>query len=267
MTLRLTNKEADRYDGLALLNWPAPPGKEPKPIPPGAKVNVLRRGSLTTDDKGATLAVNGRSPADVMRGSLNLKDHIDIDDWRPLVSQWASSDAWGRRGPLFNEALATYDAGHYAATITLLMPQIEGTIMEYLVRQGKGLQANGRSKKWSSTAREPTVMGDLEDELRARDYGYVRQTIAYTLLDFLRRSTLYSRFTWRDGGEPIGRHPILHGYEVNFGNKANADRLLMVLDSLFWLIGVKSQKGGNGHPLKAGHSCAAMVSGFWSHIL
>ena len=73
-------------------------------------------------------------------------------------------------------------------------------------------------------------------------HGYVRQTIAGTMLDFLTRSTMYSRFSWRDGGEPLGRHPILHGYEVAFGTKANADRLFMVLDSLFWLVGLDSTK-------------------------
>ncbi len=410
MTLRLSNNEMDRYEDLASLNWPSIPGREPKSIPLGAKVKVLQRGSFTTDSKGSTLVVNGWSPADVMRGSLNhiwqiwvrpeleryrtegialpaeirsalikregdrmrlhintpgegyivlrpgvavqkgdaitpdmildvdditppthngratqyflvrfdgqqisvvfdlrpgqdegpeewtdedrqwygsalaeqllagtyghvvlsqqhlvgcdfpfslglppskmnaiaeaaeisrtaveeyLEGHINVDDWRPLVSQWAASAEWGRRGHLFKEALATYGVGYYAATVTLLMPQIEGVIMEFLVSHGKGLQGNGHSKKWEA------VLGDLKAELRARDYGYIRQTIAYTMLDFLRRSTLYSRFMWLDGGKPLGRHPILHGHETDFGSKANADRLLMVLDALFWLIGVR----------------------------
>src|SRR5436305_1371356 len=71
MNLRLVNDEMDRYDNLASLNWPSKPGSEPKVIPGGAKVKVLQRGSFTTDSKGGTLVVNGWSPADVMRGSLN----------------------------------------------------------------------------------------------------------------------------------------------------------------------------------------------------
>lgn len=420
MTLRLPTNETDRYDWLASLNWPVPKGKELKQIPAGTKVSILQRGSFTTDDKGVTLAINGWSQSELMRGTMNhaweiwvrpeleryraegialpeevrsvlvkreddhmrlhvntsagtghmmlrpgisiqkgdkitsdmildvvditppthagcatqyflvrfngeqisivfdmrpgdddgpmewsyedqqwygnalaeqvlagvyghlilsqqrlvecdipfslglqsekmncitqaadmsksvaiqyIEDHIYVEDWQPLVAQWTSSNDWKHRGPLFTEALSTYKAGHFAATIALLMPQIEGTIMEYLVRKGKGLKNNGRSKKWSSINREPSVLTDLEEDLRANDYGYVRQTIAYTLLDFLRKSSLYSRFSWRDGGEPTGRHPILHGYEVNFGSKVNADCLLMVLDSLFWLIGAKSAK-------------------------
>jgi hypothetical protein len=410
MTLQLANDEMDRYDGLASLNWPSAPGREPKAIPVGAKVTAIQRGSFTTDSKGGTLVVNGWSQADVMRGSLNhawqiwvrpeleryrtegialpteirsvllkhegdqmrlhinnmggtgylelrpgatvlkgdavtfemildvcditppthdgratqyflvrfdghqvsivfdlrpgqddgpqdwenedrqwygsalaeqllagtyghvvlgqqslvscdipfslglppakmnaiaeaseisraaveeyLKGFVSVDDWKTVVSKWTTSAEWGRRGHLFEEALATYSAGYYASTVTLLIPQIEGVIMEFLVSHGKGLKVNGHLKQWEA------VLNDLEAELRVRDYGHIRQTVVYTMLDFLRRSTLYSQFTWLEGGKLLGRHPILHGYEKNFGSKANSDRLLMLLDSLFWLIGI-----------------------------
>lgn len=423
MPLRLTAEGADRYDGLASLNWPSPDGKEQAPIHVGSNVRVLARGSFTTDKDGVTLAVNGWSPTDVMRGSLNhaweiwvkpeierfrnegiplpaeirsvlvqheedrmrlhinadggvghmvlrpgitLKNGDDVtadmildvadvtppthegkatayyfvrfrnkqisvvfdmrpgeeggptewsdedkawygsalaeqmlagiyghvvllqqklvkcdipfclglpankmvgiadaadggrdpaqdfltanvaaDDWGPLVDTWATSDNWSPRGHLFREALEAYRSEYYAAAVTLLLPQIEGVIMEHLVAQGKGLRENGWVKKWALPDGEASVVGDLESELRARDFGYVRQTVAYTLLNFLRSSSLYSKFNWRDGGKPAGRHPILHGYEKEFGTKDNADRLLMVLDSLFWLVGMRPIESDN----------------------
>lgn len=166
-----------------------------------------------------------------------LKENLSIDDWKPLVNHWMSSDSWKHRQHLFEEALLSYQEEYFAAVVALLLPQVEGTIMEYLVAKGKGVRSNGQSKRWSSETGKPSVIKDLEEDFLDKDYGYVRLAIAYTLLDFLKRSTLYSGFSWRDGGKPIGRHPILHGYEVSFGKKENADRLLMVLDSLFWLIG------------------------------
>lgn len=168
-----------------------------------------------------------------------LHDELSEEDWRPIIGNWMKSELWQKRMPIFEEILMAYEAGLFSACVVLLLPQIEGTIMEYLVNKGKGLTRTGYQKKWFDCDDKPSVMKDLQEDLESRNFGYIRHAVVYCLLDFLRNSSLYGRFSWQEGGELLGRHPILHGFETAFGKKENADRLLMVLDSVFWLVGVK----------------------------
>lgn len=201
--------------------------------------------SLTTSNTPFCIGIVSRKMVEITKASEKgvaavddyLKNNMEIDDWNVLVQSWVQSESWKKRAGLFQTALSCYEYALYTATICVLIPQIEGIIMEYLVAHGKGLRSSGHAKPWGSARKVGTVLFELRELFNSQNFGVIRQTVADTLLHFLEHSSLYSNFSWRDGGALLGRHAILHGYQVEFGDKCNADRLFMVLDSLFNLIG------------------------------
>lgn len=180
---------------------------------PSRKMNAL-----------AGAAEHGRESAE-----RYLINNIGAEDWVGVCGVWRSSVHWSEMHHIFDEAIEAYKLGLYTAVVNLIMPLIEGILIRYLIANDLGLRNDGQAKKWDS------VVDDFRKVLQDRKFGAIRSALANTLLDFISSSSLYKGFSWKDGGEPMGRHSVFHGYELNHGNKVNADRLFMVIDSLYWL--------------------------------
>jgi hypothetical protein len=160
-----------------------------------------------------------------------IAESFSDDDWEELLEYFDYSDSWRKRLRIFEDALACYRAGAYGGTVTQLMPQVEGVIMDSLIQRDLGLKSNGQSKSWS------TVVKLLSEIFEDKDFGPFRSLAAEASQVFLKESDLYSGFSWKSGSEELDRHASLHGHNLEYNTKANADRLWMLHDALFWLLG------------------------------
>ena len=54
---------------------------------------------------------------------------------------------------------------------------------------------------------------------------------------FLTTSNLYKKFTWDSNIEQqVNRHAAIHGKDTTFNTRANAIRMILLFDALFWIF-------------------------------
>lgn len=159
-----------------------------------------------------------------------LEKLVDASDWESRMADWKSSQTWGKRAKVFDDALACYKQGTYGGAVLQLMAQIEGVVMAELIANSRGVNNNGKAKDW------PQRLNELETILKAKAFGPFRTAIASAALYFLRNSNLYQAFRWTSSSNPVNRHAALHGSQLDYGTKGNADRLFLLMDALYWLL-------------------------------
>lgn len=158
-----------------------------------------------------------------------VEETFDAQDWEDLIETWRTDSAWAKRQEVFDDALRCYKAKGFGGAVTQLMPQVEGIMMDVLMSENLGIRESGRAKKWT------TRRNQFEKVMRNRGYGPIRRTMLEGLLHFIENSNLFAEFFWDEPAPESNRHAPLHGKDVGFGNKVNADRMFLVLDALFWL--------------------------------
>lgn len=183
--------------------------------------NLLQRHQTTTK----LLIASGwppplNFPASGLDDLLNLFDKGDVSEseleavfvgfydgqqLNEMQKQWKNNQHIAHRITVLSEGLANYAERRFASCVSLILPNLEGVIGDYLNRK-------------------PNPKADV---LSLFDSSGLDDAAA----DFYRNAVL-ANFDWKN--DPIlglNRHQILHGKDVSFGTQANALKTLLLFDA------------------------------------
>lgn len=163
---------------------------------------------------------------------LRIGSSFGVEDWKPLVVEWLGDDNWGRWAKVLEEGLKSYEHGLFHGCVASLVPVIEGRITAYVAEQAGAPAARQALAK---------RLDSLERILKTVHQGPVLSAQALATLHHLRHSRLYAGFSWDGPEEQRSRHALTHGQTGSYGNKANANRVFLLLSSLAKLL-VKPEK-------------------------
>lgn len=148
-----------------------------------------------------------------------------------LVDNWLTLDLFAKRANILKEVLKSFKNGIYGGLVLLLMSQVEGIITEELVLHKKGLKKNGKTKIWTERIKE------FYKVVKKEEIGPLTSRILDGTQHFLNNSNLYSQFTWNStNNNSVNRHASIHGKDVSFNTRANAIRMILLFDALYWIF-------------------------------
>jgi hypothetical protein len=171
-----------------------------------------------------------------------LSDILSFEDVSLLVNRWVSLESFEKRKEILGDALKCFEHGIHSGVVTILMPQVEGIITEKLVSVNKGMIKNNTADKWESRVYE------FKDLVISKNVGQLTLKILDGLVSFLNDSNLYQRFVWTEEDTVINRNATLHGKDCSFNTCANSIRMILLLDSIYWIflaLNTARQNDGN----------------------
>lgn len=161
----------------------------------------------------------------------NVLSNITIDEIKSLIDNWLRLDLFSKRVNILREVLKSFNDGNYGGTVLLLMSQTEGIIMEELIKNKKGIDKNGKAKWWN------VRMDEFYEVIKTEEIGPLTSHILEGTYHFLKCSNLYKEFKWRPIDKvQINRHACMHGKDVSFNTRANAIRMILLFDALYWIV-------------------------------
>lgn len=148
-----------------------------------------------------------------------------------LVDNWLTLDLFEKRVGILKEVSKSFKNGIYGSVILLLMSQVEGIITEELVSCGKGLKNNGEAESWKNR------IDEFYEIVKKEEIGPLTMRILDGTRHFLKESNLYSKFTWNStDNNRVNRHASMHGKDASFNTRANAIRMVLLFDALYWIF-------------------------------
>ncbi len=190
---------------------------------------ALREWLRTNEEATAVLVEHGwwphpHWPITVLREVLRLKqtrrlrsldkmicDAYEANRRKPMreaVDRWMSLPEFRQRRRIIEDGLWAYAHRRYALALSAWLPHVEGVLRDLTDRRG------WRPASWKRTIHE------VVDE----------QTFVRVCLALFEDSTPQGR------AFPVRRDPILHGTFLNFGRRAFALRVFLILDALHYFI-------------------------------
>jgi len=161
-------------------------------------------------------------------------------DCNKLALNWYRFDSFHHRTPLLKEALKAFNRGIHAGTILILMSQVEGIITEKLIKHNLGIEGSGEAKGWKKRRDE------FYDYVSKTKIGPMISRILVGIDYYLEKSYLYKKFTWIEKSKRVKRNAAMHGKDVTFNTRANAIRMILLFDALYWiLLDLSSQEKNN----------------------
>jgi hypothetical protein len=156
---------------------------------------------------------------------------ITTDDISLLFDRWISFDGLAKRKSILVEAKKAFESDLYGCVITLLMSQVEGIITDKLVENDMGLRDNRTAKYWDRRLEEFEELVSSNHEIGA----LTKSMLDYAIL-FFNNCNLYETKKWENSSESLSRHGSLHGIDVGFNTRANAIRIVLLFDALYWIL-------------------------------
>lgn len=148
-----------------------------------------------------------------------------------MFDNWITFEDLKNRNDIIAEVKKAFEHELYGCVVTLLMSQIEGIITDKLVNNDMGLRDDGKAKNWTARCKE------FDNLVRNKyDVGPLTLTILDNLSFFLRESNLYQPKVWKSSTDKLSRHGSLHGIDVGFNTRANAIRMILLYDALYWIL-------------------------------
>ena len=151
-------------------------------------------------------------------------------DVEGLVRDWRSLDSFSDRSNILKEVSKSFKSGSYGGVILLLMSQIEGIITAKLISHNKGLKTGSKAKNWDKRVEE------FEKLIENEGVGPLTLKILRGTIYFLNNSNLYKQFSWKDNNNRVSRHASIHGKDTSFNTRANAIRMILLFDALYWIF-------------------------------
>ncbi|WP_407282368.1 hypothetical protein V7O61_06480 [Methanolobus sp. WCC1] len=156
---------------------------------------------------------------------------ITNGDVSVLFDRWIVFDGFEKRKSILEEANKAFQNELYGSVITLLMSQVEGIITDKLVQNDMGLKDDGKAKDWKQRCKE-------FEELISKKYeiGALTKLMLSYAVFFLNNCNLYVSKKWESSTDCLSRHGSLHGIDVSFNTRANAIRIVLLFDALYWIL-------------------------------
>ncbi|AKB59210.1 hypothetical protein [Methanosarcina barkeri] len=154
-----------------------------------------------------------------------LSNILTFDDVSLLEKNWINLKSFQKRKELLQDAFKCFKYGIHSGVVTILMPQVEGIITEELYSS-----RNKVPYKWESRVYE------FENLIKSEKVGPLTLKILDSLVSFLKDSNLYKKFKWTKEDMSINRNATLHGRDCSFDTCANSIRMILLLDSIYWIF-------------------------------
>jgi len=156
---------------------------------------------------------------------------ITDEDIISLFDNWTTFQYINNRNDILAEVKKAFEYELYGCVVTLLMSQIEGVITDKLVQEGMGLRDDGEAYRWKNRRKE-------FDELIRNKYkvGVLTLKLLDNFSFFMEESNLYKPQIWASSTERLSRPGSLHGMDVGFNTRANAIRMILLFDGLYWIL-------------------------------
>ncbi|QDX94712.1 hypothetical protein EEL30_21975 [Brevibacillus laterosporus] len=139
-----------------------------------------------------------------------------------IIEDWYSNEIVKKRIEVFKEILANHSDQRYFSSISLLIAQYEGTIVDKFNYKGK-------------------MKGKEYQELRNRLFKSKISSSFDKNVDELFNVKILCQFEHGQTiGSPLSRHAIVHGSDTAFGTKINSIRCILIYDyiikKLDWIV-------------------------------
>ncbi|MEK4207140.1 hypothetical protein [Paenibacillus sp. FSL R10-2788] len=142
------------------------------------------------------------------------------------LKQWKTIEWLDNRSSILEEVINNHINGRYYSSIALLLPQIEGVIIERSNKSGYITQAE--VKRLAESILNESSQFSFDDAVKS---FYIK--------------LVHEKF---DHGEainsPLSRHAILHGGDTKFGYEINSLRCILFFDYLIDKLKVNGSEGG-----------------------
>jgi hypothetical protein len=145
-----------------------------------------------------------------------IYDELFLED---LLKQWEKSDLVSDRLSILRSAIRCHKQQLFSASIPTLLPQLEGII-------GKGFDHSG----WMGGKILKVYIKYLLqlDKTQERFFSFEEALRTYYLRYIINPSFEYGK----DVESEISRNAILHGYFLEYGNKENSLKIILLFDFL-----------------------------------
>lgn len=154
-----------------------------------------------------------------------LSNILTFEDVSLFEKNWINLKSFQRRKELLQDAFKCFKHGIHSGVVTILMPQVEGIITEELYNS-----RNKASYRWGPRVNE------FENLIESENVGPLTLKILDSLVSFLNDSNLYKNFKWTKEDTGINRNATLHGKDCSFNTCANSIRVILLLDSIYWIF-------------------------------
>lgn len=198
-------KPIEKFAQLAAASWPPGPGLYP---------NVLWR---VHQDPGI---LHKPEFADVVAAAYSEAY------WKDRLAFWTETAFFRDRMKYVLKAVEEYLAGDYVASIYVLVPHIEGIVLDYL-------QAAGVTPRYRVESR----VGDLKALVLSRKVLMFPRRVLDQVFAFIETGTFLAETgDVADPGQQVTRHGIAHGIFKNFESRDIALKYLILLDALAYVL-------------------------------
>jgi hypothetical protein len=165
--------------------------------------------------------IAGKKKTDIKRIVINHFSVTRFKNLNTMVKGWMQNPLINVRAHLIKQALRAHKRGDYAASIALLLPQIEGIAGDYIAANPDLFRkVNKNSPKEKVHAAIDTIpVDDIVPEVEA-------------LLAYIQESAYEKTRNGAQAKSTFNRHKILHGEQIRYGTCANSLRAFLLIDAL-----------------------------------
>lgn len=162
--------------------------------------------------------------------------HCDSDFLDKLVVNWLKIDEFKYRQLLLEESLWAHSSGKYHLSISTLLPQIEGVIVDWQLNRGMNAKFRTESR-----------IKDFSLKTKGHEKTpYLYSSVHKTAVDFILTGPVLETFqSWQQKLNPNfpNRHAIGHGrYEKSFFNEEISIKVFLLLDTVKQLIAAQNEE-------------------------
>jgi hypothetical protein len=146
--------------------------------------------------------------------------------WKRQVDFWTATDFFKDRLKYVTKSIDAYLAGDYVTSIYVLVPHIEGIVLDYLTAAGVAPRYRVESR-----------VGDLKNLVLSRKVLMFPRPVLDRIFTFIETGTFLTETgKINDPATEVTRHGIAHGIFKNFENRDIALKYLILLDALAYVI-------------------------------
>jgi len=146
---------------------------------------------------------------------MQIMTFFDNKKLNKILKEWKQNPLLKSRIHILKDAIWAHNKGKYTLSVPVLLPQLEGIMVEGLELKGK--------------VRYKELRESFKDKLKASevDFIYTIKSSGYRIIE----QYISEKFEW---GEPINlkvsRHAILHGHHTNYNRKKTSLKLILLID-------------------------------------
>jgi len=202
------------------------------PVPSMTEEFMYQIADLATKNKFSTVTL-------LVWNYYARRDHARL---KSMISSWWDDPDFAARRPIFEQGLIVHQQKIYAASIPMLLAQVEGiandfvhnnavlTVDGHKLKLGKSGQVVLRTLEVTGGIDNVDIDGvDIIQSAMAEAVIQYVQNVSYENIDF---ASQYAELRRR---RALNRHGILHGIQINYYSAMNSLRCFLLLDALYGL--------------------------------